>query len=135
LKYFRVFRPELGSGKLKPALTEQLAVAIANRNRCEYCLAAHTALGKGAGLSAATLANAQQGRSNAEHTQAALVFVLKLVDGRGAVSASDVATVRNAGYSDEEIVELIAHTALNLFTNYVNIALDVPVDFEPVALV
>mgnify|MGYP002777388980 FL=1 len=124
----------LGGGKLGAALGEQLAVAIANRNRCEYCLAAHTALGQGAGLSGATLAAAQRGQSGDPRTQAALTFVLKLVDARGAASASDVAAVRSAGFSDEEIVELIAHTALNLYTNYINIALDVPVDFEPVAL-
>ncbi len=124
----------LGGGKLGAALGEQLAVAIANRNRCEYCLAAHTALGRGAGLSLETLAAAQRGRGADPRTQAALNFVLKLVDARGAVSAGDVAAVRSAGFSDEEVVELIAHTALNLFTNYVNIALDVPVDFEAVAL-
>ena len=42
--------------------------------------------------------------------------------------------LRNAGFDDEGIVELLAHVALNLFTNYVNVALDVPVDFPKVAL-
>jgi uncharacterized peroxidase-related enzyme len=124
----------LGGGQLPASLTEQLAVAIANRNRCGYCLAAHTALGRGAGLDLNTLAEAQRGRSRDPRTQAALDFVLKLVDARGAVGAADVATLRAAGFDDEAVLELIAHTALNLYTNYVNIALDVPIDFEPVAL-
>jgi alkylhydroperoxidase family enzyme len=53
--------------------------------------------------------------------------VLKLVDQRGAVTGADMQTVRAAGFDDAELVELIAHTALNLYTNYLNIALDVPV--------
>jgi alkylhydroperoxidase family enzyme len=40
--------------------------------------------------------------------------------------------MRAAGFDDGQIVELLAHVALNLFTNYVNIALDVPVDFPVV---
>lgn len=124
----------LAGGKLPARLTEQLAVAIANRNACEYCLAAHTALGQGAGVSSADLRAAQVGISGDVRTQAALLFVLKLVDQRGAVSATDVEAVRAAGFDDAELVELIAHTALNLFTNYLNIALDVPVDFPAVTL-
>jgi alkylhydroperoxidase family enzyme len=40
--------------------------------------------------------------------------------------------LRAAGLGDGQIVEIIAHVALNLFTNYVNIAFDVPVDFPSV---
>ena len=57
-----------------------------------------------------------------------------MVDERGGVSGEDVAAVRAAGLDDEEIIEVIAHVALNLFTNYVNVALDVPVDFPAVRL-
>jgi hypothetical protein len=59
---------------------------------------------------------------------------LKLVDRRGQVTAEDLRTVRDVGWNDEEIVEVIGQVALNLFTNYVNIALDVPVDFPDVPL-
>ncbi|MDB5869340.1 MAG: carboxymuconolactone decarboxylase [Polaromonas sp.] len=52
----------LGAGVLGAKLGEQIAVAIAERNRCEYCLAAHTALGKGAGVSAADMTAEQAGR-------------------------------------------------------------------------
>jgi len=124
----------LGSGTLGARLGEQLAVAIADRNRCEYCLAAHTALGGKAGLSEETLAKAQKGQSDDPRTAAALAFVLKLVDKRGQVSEADVQAVRQAGFDEGQVVELIAVTALNLFTNYVNVALDVPVDFKAVEL-
>ena len=45
---------------------------------------------------------------------------------------ADIEALRAAGFDDGQIVEIIAHVALNLFTNYVNIALDVPVDFPSV---
>jgi uncharacterized peroxidase-related enzyme len=124
----------LGKGSLPAKLGEQIAVVIANRNGCEYCLAAHTALGRKAGASADEIADAQVGKSADPKTAAALAFALELAEARGHVSEQAVAAVRAAGYSDEGIVEIIAHVALNLFTNYVNVALDVPVDFPAVKL-
>lgn len=124
----------LSQGKLPAKLGEQLAVAIANRNACEYCLAAHTALGRKAGATAEEISEAQDGRSKDARTAAALTFALKLVEDRGQVTDADVAALRAAGFDNEEVVEVIAHVALNLFTNYVNVALNVPVDFPAVKL-
>lgn len=124
----------LGQGTLGARLGEQIAVAIANRNRCEYCLAAHTLLGQNAGADPAEMAAAQTGQSADRRTAAALAFVLKVVEQRAQVTDADVAHLREAGFGDEQIVEIMAHVALNLFTNYINVALDVPVDFPMVAL-
>jgi uncharacterized peroxidase-related enzyme len=124
----------LGGGVISAQLGEQIAVAVANRNACNYCLAAHTALGRKAGVSAADMAGAQAGESSNPQTAAALGFALKLVDERGQVGASDVQALRDAGFDDQHIVEILAHVALNLFTNYVNVAFDVPVDFPGVKL-
>lgn len=125
----------LGQGTIGAKLGEQIAVAIANRNRCEYCLAAHTILGQKAGATVEEISAAQVGQSRDVKTAAALTFVLKVVENRGQVSAADVDNLRAAGFGDEQVVEIIAHVALNLFTNYINVALDVPVDFPKVALV
>ncbi len=124
----------LGGGTIGSKLGEQIAVAIANRNACQYCLAAHTVLGQKAGASAADMASAQIGQSDDPRTSAALRFVLKVVDTRGQASAEDVKVLRSAGFDDSAVVEIIAHVALNLFTNYINVALDVPVDFPVVKL-
>ncbi|MDB5895162.1 MAG: carboxymuconolactone decarboxylase [Rhodoferax sp.] len=125
----------LSTGTLGAKLGEQIAVAIANRNRCEYCLAAHTVLGKGAGATGEEMSAAQAGKSSDPRTAAALAFALKLVADRGQLSDQDVIAVRAAGFDEEQIVEIMAHVALNLFTNYVNVAFDIPVDFPKVALV
>ena len=124
----------LGAGTIGARLGELIAVAVADRNACHYCLAAHTVLGRNAGLTDAELAAAQTGRSDDPRSAAALAFAIKLVDGRGQVSGEDVQTLRQAGFDDGAIVEILAHVALNLFTNYVNIAFDVPVDFPAVRL-
>lgn len=124
----------LGGGVLPARLGEQIAMAVADRNRCEYCLAAHTVLGRKAGTGAEEMAAAQRGESADLRTAAALRFALQLVDARGNVGEAEVQAVRAAGFSDEEIVEILAHVALNLFTNYVNVAFAVPVDFPAVPL-
>lgn len=124
----------LGGGTLPAKLGEQIAVAVAERNGCGYCLAAHTALGRKAGASAEEMAAAQAGHASDENTAEALRFALRLVERRGQVDGDDVRRLRAAGFSDEGIVEIVAHVALNLFTNYVNLALNVPVDFPQVPL-
>ena len=111
-----------------------VAVAVANANACDYCLAAHTALGRKAGASSEDMRAAQVGDSADPKTAAALAFALKLVASRGQVDDADVAAVRHAGFDDAAIVEILAHVALNLFTNYVNVAFAVPLDFPGVAL-
>ncbi|WP_374673104.1 carboxymuconolactone decarboxylase family protein [Ideonella sp.] len=124
----------LGGGTLGARLGEQIAVRVADLNGCAYCLAAHTALGRKAGASAEEMAAAQAGESADPRTQAALRFAGALVERRGHVHAQEVQALRDAGFDEEATVEILAHVALNLFTNYVNVAFDVPVDFPAVAL-
>lgn len=124
----------LGGGRLPAELGEKIAVLVADRNACEYCLAAHTALGRKAGASTAEMAEAQAGRSQDARTAAALAFAHALVEQRAQVTDSDVEALRRAGFDDGEVVEIVAHVALNLFTNYVNVALSVPLDFPKVQL-
>lgn len=124
----------LGAGVIPAKLGEQIAVAVADRNRCDYCLAAHTALGRKAGATAEEMTAAQSGQSHDPKTAAALAFALNLVEARGQVSGADVAGLREVGFNDGEIVEIVAHVALNLFTNYINVAFAVPVDFPAVKL-
>ena len=124
----------LGGGVIDAKLGEQIAVAIADRNECDYCLAAHTALGRKAGATAEEMSAAQAGQSNDPKTAAALRFASAIVNNRAQIGDEDVAALRAAGFDDEAIVEIMAHVALNLFTNYVNVAFKVPVDFPSVKL-
>ncbi len=123
----------LGAGTLDAKLGEQIAVAVANANSCAYCLSAHTALGRKAGASQDEMSEAQLGSSSNPRTAAALTFALELVEKRGHVSDADMRAIAAAGYTEGEIVEIVAHVALNLFTNYINVALEVPNDFPVVS--
>jgi alkylhydroperoxidase family enzyme len=80
------------------------------------------------------MSEAQAGNSADPKTAAALAFALKLVSNRTQLSDEDFVQLRSAGFDDEHIVEILAHVALNNFTNYVNVAFEVPVDFPRVTL-
>ena len=124
----------LKKGGLDGREIEAIKLVVSDAADCDYCLAAHTVLGQQAGVSAETLAAAQIGQSSDPRTAAALAFALKAVTQRAQVSDADVAQLHEVGFGDEQVVELLAHVALNLFTNYVNVAFQVPVDFPPVPL-
>ena len=123
----------LAKGSLDARTRERIALAVAQINGCDYCLAAHTYLGTHvAKLDEAEIAANRAGQSQDEKAQAALRFAVALVNDRGRVSDADVSAVKAAGYSEAEIVEIVAHVALNLFTNYVNVVFGVEVDFPRV---
>ncbi|KUF08643.1 carboxymuconolactone decarboxylase family protein [Pseudoponticoccus marisrubri] len=124
----------LAKGILTPQTRERIALAVAQINGCDYCLSAHTYLGKTlAKLDDAEIAANRAGGSSDAKADAAVRFAAKLVRERGQVSDADVSAVRIAGYSDAEIVEIVAHVALNTLTNYLNEAFDTPIDFPVVS--
>jgi uncharacterized peroxidase-related enzyme len=123
----------LGKGKLPAATRERIALAMAEANGCDYCLSAHTYTGgKFAKLDESEIAANRRGSSNDPKAAAAVEFAKALVVAHGAVAAREIDAVRAAGYSDAEILEIIAHVALNTFTNYVNEALGTEIDFPRV---
>lgn len=122
----------LGHGALPPKLREQLALVVSEDNGCGYCRAAHSAIGKMVGLSPEAIADARHGTSQDTKVQAALKFARAVTQKKGRVSDADLAEVRTAGYNDGEIGEIIAHVALNVFTNYFNETANTEVDFPKV---
>jgi len=126
------FGQALGGGQLGGVLREQIALAVAGANGCEYCASAHTALGKGQKIDDEELARNVTGQSSDPRTQTALDFARAIVTKRGWVSDDDLAAVREAGFSEGEIVEIVATVALNVFTNYFNHVAGTDVDFPRV---
>ena len=123
------FSGTLAKGVLPAAVREQLALAIGEANGCEYCLSAHTLLGKGAGLSPEAILAARRGGAVDAKVSALLQFARAVVEARGKVSDDQLGLVRAAGASDAEIVEVVAHVALNVLTNYMNSVARTVVDF------
>jgi len=123
----------LAKGSLSAQTRERIALAVAEINGCNYCLAAHNYLGANlAKLSKAEIEAARRGTSSDTKAAVAVGFAAKITNNRGAVSESDLQAVRNAGYSDAEIVEIIGNVALNTLTNYINEVLGTEIDF-PIA--
>ena len=121
----------LEEGALPPGLRAQIALLVAEIHQSEYCLRAHGALGRAAGLTEEEIQDSRRGISTDRRTEGALVFVRALVEGSGKVRSRDLARVRSAGYADSEIVEMIAHVAANVFTNYLNMVAETEADFPP----
>ena len=116
------FAGALAGGRLGAKLHEQIALAVAEANGCNYCLAAHTLLAKGAGVAPADILAARRGSSSDARAAATLALARKLVAQHGHVSPEDVVEARTASLSDADIVEVVASVAINVFTNYLNIA-------------
>jgi uncharacterized peroxidase-related enzyme len=123
----------LGRGALPTATHERIALAVAEFNACDYCLSAHTYLGRNvAKLDEAEMTANRGGTSNDAKADAAVRFARKVLQQRGHVSNEDLRSIRNAGYSDAQIVEIVLHVALNTWTNYVNSVANTAIDFPAV---
>ncbi|MGA9672909.1 MAG: carboxymuconolactone decarboxylase family protein [Terracidiphilus sp.] len=131
LESYLNFSGALAGGLLDAKTREKLALLTAQENSCDYCLSAHTAIGKM--LKHEEIVASRQGNGNSPKTTAALTFAKQVLDTKGQISEDELAVVRNAGFSDGEIAEIIAHVALNVFTNYFNIAAGVDIDFPNVS--
>ena len=134
LQAYLGFSQVLGGGKLSARLREQIALAVAGENHCEYCASAHAYLGGKLGVDRHEAAANICGSSSDPKVSAALEFARVVVAKRGWVGDTDVQRLRDAGYGDAELVEILATVALNVFTNYFNHVAQTEVDFPKVDL-
>jgi len=123
----------LGKGALPSATRERIALAVAEVNGCNYCLSAHTYLGKNlAHLDDAEITANRGGASNDPKADAAVRFAAKVARDRGHVSEGDLSAIKLAGYSDARVIEIVLHVALNTWTNYFNEVFKTDIDFPVV---
>jgi uncharacterized peroxidase-related enzyme len=124
----------LAKGRLSAPTRERIALAVAEINGCSYCLSAHTYLGKNlAKLDGAEMMANRHGGSTDPRADAAVRFAAKVAQSRGHVSGEDLSAVRLAGYDDGQIVEIVQHVALNVWTNYINEVAQTEIDFPVVS--
>lgn len=123
----------LAKGALEAPTRERIALAVAEINGCDYCLSAHSYLGKNlAKLGDAEISANRDGRSTDPKADAAVRFAVELVNARGHVSEAEVRAVKQAGYTDAQVIEIVLHVALNTLTNYVNEMAKTEIDFPVV---
>lgn len=124
------FYDALEKGELDPLTRERIALAVAEINGCDYCLSAQTyRVRQRHLLDDVEITANRNGASNDIHANAAVRFAAKLARGRGNVTDADFEAVKDSGYSDAEIVEIIANVAVNIFTGTANSALQTDIDF------
>lgn len=127
------FSGALDSSSIGAKLNKLIALAVANANQCDYCNTIHSYLAQNLlKIDSETIHLARAGYSENSRIKEALAFAVTLTKKRGHVSEDDFNALRNAGYNNAEISEIIAATALNIFTNYFNTAAGVAVDFPKV---
>jgi uncharacterized peroxidase-related enzyme len=122
----------LSKGSLTAKQREQIALRVGQVNGCDYCLAAHSTIGKMVGLTAEQIMDSRRGTAVDPKAEALVVFACRVVDERGRVSDLDLANARAAGLDDAALAEVVANVALNLFTNYFNHVAETDIDFPKV---
>ena len=134
LKAFLGLHSIANAGSLAPQTRERIALALAQQNSCEYCLSAHTAIGRKAGLNSAEIEANRAGASRDAKAAVAVRFARALVEHQGEITTAELLEMRNVGYSESDIVEVITHVGMNLLTNILGKAGRVDIDFPRVEL-
>jgi AhpD family alkylhydroperoxidase len=130
LRAYLGFSAALRGGNLPVAVRERIALLVAQETGCDYGLSAHSYAGtKLAGLSHAEAARARNGEAGEPLAAAALTFAAALLHGRGSVTDGELAVARGGGLSDGQLAEVVAHTALGVFTSYFAKAARVNIDW------
>jgi uncharacterized peroxidase-related enzyme len=111
----------LAKGRLSKRNREQIALAVAEINGSEHCLEAHSVMGRLAGLTGEEIESARRAAAADPRADQMLRFTQSMVLQRGEISDADLGALRSAGFSDAEVIEIIANIALNVFSNYLNI--------------
>ncbi|MDX1961855.1 MAG: carboxymuconolactone decarboxylase family protein [Pirellulales bacterium] len=136
LDSFLAFSTAMGQAKLGAKLHNQVKLTTSETNSCDYCTSILSAVAPSAGLSAADILAGRTGNSADQRTKGALAFAHNVLESRGKVSDLQLAAVRQAGYDDAEIVEIVASVVLGCLTNFLNNVADTELDIpraEPVA--
>lgn len=129
LKAYLSMSSALAEGELSPEEREIVYLAVSEHNDCHYCASAHSLVAKKAGLSDEAILAARRFAAPDEKHQSLLHFVKRVIQTKGFVDDKDLASVREAGYTDGQIAEAVGYIALATFSNLFNHVHDTPLDF------
>src|SRR6266481_9692618 len=116
-------------GQLTPRQRQQVALAVAEINGSSYSLSAHYDAGKSLGLTHHQMQLARSATAADPKAETMLRFTQAVVLQRGEISDDDFQALRKVGFTDAQIVEIVANIALNIFSNYFNSVAKTEVDF------
>ncbi|MFZ6645451.1 carboxymuconolactone decarboxylase family protein [Undibacterium sp. TJN25] len=122
----------LKKGTLGAKEGEVVKLVVSQAAECDYCLAAHTLIGKKNGLSKEDVLAIRRGTPSSDARMDTLAsFTRELISTKGTVQASAVANIKAAGFTDTQIVEIALAITSITFTNLFNRINDTVVDFPP----
>jgi uncharacterized peroxidase-related enzyme len=124
-------------GSLSKALDvktrDSIGLAVSEVNACNYCLSVHSFTAKHmAQLPPEEVVLARKGHASDPKRDAAVQFARKVIETRGQVTDADLKAVRDAGYSDANVMEIVALVAMYSLTNFFNNVFDPEKDFPAV---
>lgn len=130
LDSFLALSTAMGRATIGGKLHYQIKLAASEANACSYCSSLLCAIGPTAGLTAADLVEGRSAMAQDVRTDAALKFAKAILETKGKVGDDHLRAVRQAGFGDAEIVEIVASVVVGCFTNFLNnvaaTALDIP---------
>jgi len=132
LEGYLSFLNALNNGELTPQLRAKIALGTAGVHQCDYCASAHSSMARHSGLTEQEITRNLTGKSADIQSQSTLTFVARILTERGNIKDEDLIDIRNAGFSEAEIVEIIANTVMSIFTNYFNHIAKTKIDFPEV---
>ena len=133
LDSFLAFSTAMTEAEIGAKLHNQLKLTTSENNSCDYCTSILSAVAPSAGLSADEILVGRTGNSDDRRTKAALAFANDVLETRGKVSDQQMAAVRDAGFDDGKIVEIVASVVLGCFTNFLNNVADTDLDVPQAA--
>ncbi len=134
LEAYLYFSSALIKGSLSERDRQQIALIVSGYDRSQYCASADTLLAKQVGVSDEETRNTLKGTSENPRTMSLINFCLSILENNGFVSDQNMVEIREAGFTDEEIVEIVAAVCIKIFTNYFNHVAESEVDFPLVSL-
>ncbi|MFJ7070399.1 carboxymuconolactone decarboxylase family protein [Streptomyces sp. NPDC101115] len=130
LRGYLAMRDALVGGSFSARQREQLALYIAQRNDCTYCVSAHTLRGGKVGLSEQDLMATRRGQDAGDpHMDQVLRITGAIMESGGRVDDAALAEARAAGVTDAELAEIVGHVALNVLSNFFNHVAQPELDF------
>jgi len=119
-------------GRLTAAEREIVSLAASQVNGCQYCLSAHTLLGKNAGLTPEQTHQARTGQSGTSRYAAIGAFTKALVETRGHVDTKTLDGFKAAGLTEADLLEIVANVAGMVLSNFANNVARTQIDFPVV---
>ena len=121
----------VAEGELTGAEQEAVRLVVSQVNGCDYCLAAHTRVGKAHGLTDDQIAAIRQGRPDDDKLAALVTFTLNILETKGNVDDGQLQAFRDAGYTDAHVGDVLTLVAQKTLSNYFNHVHQTKLDFEP----